>query len=186
MAGEAHVRIDEGIKRGPKQQRASVPRRRNEKGLVEGIPANLDPKEVLELYLTEANTSQIAKRYGVRRKTLVGWLREVAPKEWKRVQTVRAEIRKEDGNENIEVAPDALSLARAREMIRSAQWDLERLDAENYGQKQEITHNINTDLGDRLRRARERTIDAQVIDVAPQPLQSSTTITDQSEPGTGS
>jgi hypothetical protein len=59
----------------------------------------------------------------------------------------------------LEEAPDALSLARAREKVRSAQWELERLLRRLYGQDREINVNVNLDLGDRLRRARERVID---------------------------
>ena len=137
---EAHIRIDEGIKRGPRNQRKSVPKRRDQvTGLVQGIPPDLDPLEVIERYLTEQTTSQIAQSYKLSRKTLVGWLREVQPEQWKRVQIIRALVRKEDGNEGIEISPDALSLARAREIVKSAQWELERLDSSNYGQKQELT-----------------------------------------------
>ena len=136
---EASKRIDKGIKRGPRS-RVSVPRRRDpETGVVQGIPPGLNPKEVLDKYLTEQTTSQIAKHYGVSRKTLVGWLREVAADDWKRVQIVRALCRKEDGDEQIEFASDALSLARAREMLKSGQWDLERLDSPTYGQKSEVS-----------------------------------------------
>jgi hypothetical protein len=178
---EAHVRIDEGVKRGPRRQ--SVARRRNtETNAVEGIPEGLNPKEVLELYLTAETTSQIAQKFGVKRKTLVGWLRKVAPAEWKQVQVVRAEARKEDGNDGLEVADDALSLARAREMIKSAQWDLERLDSANYGQKQEITH-VVSDLGDKLRRARERTIEGEcaVVQQTPQVIDSVSGAAQQTE-----
>jgi hypothetical protein len=139
MTSEAHLRIDEGIKRGPKNQRTSVKRRRDpDSGIVQAIPPDLDPKEILEQYLTENTTSQIAKNYGIRRKSLVAWLRKVAPEEWKAVQIVRAHDRKEKGNEEIEDANDALSLARAREMVRSAQWELTSLD-EDYQPKQAIS-----------------------------------------------
>jgi len=104
------------------------------------IPKDLDPRVVLDKYLTEQTTSQIASSFGVTRKALVGWLREQLPNEWKQVQVVRALTRKDDGNDGFETAEDALSLARAREMVKSAQWDLERLDAPTFGFKQEITH----------------------------------------------
>jgi len=139
-----HVRIDEGVKRGPRIQRRPGPGklRRNADGLVQAIPPNLDPREVLDKYLTEQTTSQIAQSYGISRKSLVAWLRQVMPAEWKHVQIVRALVRKDDGNDGFETAEDALSLARAREMVKSAQWDLERLDAPTFGFKQEITHTI--------------------------------------------
>jgi hypothetical protein len=164
---EAHVRIDKGVKRGPKIQRRPGPGklRRNDEGKVQAIPDGLNPKEVLDLYLTEETTSQIAARYGVRRKSLVAWLRQVAPEEWRAVQLIRAHDRKEIGNEQLEDAPDALSLARARELVKSAQWDLQALDPD-YRPKQEVTVQIS-DLGDRLRRAKERVIDASHQIVSP-------------------
>ena len=161
---EAHVRIDEGIKRGPKVQRRPGPgklRRNPETGKVQAIPDGLDYKEVLARYLSEDTTSQIAQSYGVTRKSLVAWLRQVAPKEWKQVQIIRAHDRKEVGNEEIETAEDALSLARARELVRSAQWDLAALD-DDYKPKQEVTV-THEGLGDRLRRARERVIEAEPV-----------------------
>ena len=136
---EAHVRIDEGIKRGPKKQRIALKRPTEPITLSPIIPATLDPREVLERYLSEPRTSQIAESYGVTRSNLVRWLREVVPDEWKQVQIVRALIFKEDGNEGLDNADNALMLARAREMVKSAQWELERLDSKNYGAKQEVT-----------------------------------------------
>ena len=167
MTVAATKRIDAGVKRGPKSgipQRRPGPgkmRRSPITGAVEPVPADLKPAEVLQRYMTEETTSQIAAHYGMRRKALVRWLREVAPVEWKAVQLVRAHDRKETGNEQLEAADDALALARAREIVRSAQWELAALDPD-YRPKQEIavTH---TDLGDRLRRARERVIDAESV-----------------------
>ena len=136
-----HIRIDEGVKRGA--QHPHKPPIRPVDAKQTEITAGLNPHEVLDKYLTERTTSQIAQSYGVSRKALVRWLREVVPDEWNKVQLVRALIRKEDGDEGIEGACDALSLARAREMLRSGQWDLERLDRKNYGQDTQIAININ-------------------------------------------
>lgn len=145
MSGEAHLRIDEGIKRGPKKQRVALKRPAQAPSaeateLSPIIPANLDPNEVLQRYLSERHTSRIAESYGVTRRNLVRWLREVAPERWKQVQIVRAITFHEDGNEGLENAEDALALARAREMVKSGQWTLERLDSDNYGLKQEVKH----------------------------------------------
>lgn len=146
------------IDKGQPRTRRSVPRRRNPAtNAVQAIPEGLQAHEVLDRYLTEETTSQIAKSYGVARKSLVAWLRETVPQEWHRVQVLRALCRKEDSDEGLEQASDPLSLARAREMLKSAQWELERLDSANYGDKREVTV-LQADLGDRLRRARERVI----------------------------
>lgn len=140
MPNEAHVRIDEGVKRGPRHPHKPPAKRKDT--ATGSIPDGLNPDTVIEQYLTESTTSQIAAAYGVSRKTLVRWLVEQRPNEWKKVQVIRALCRKEDADEGIEGACDALSLARAREQLRSGQWDLERLDSKNYGQKQELTVSV--------------------------------------------
>lgn len=153
---EAHVRIDEGIKRGPKKQRIALKRPTKPVELSPIIPATLDPKEVLQRYLDEPRTSQIAESYGVTRRNLVRWLKEVAPEEWKKVQIIRAVTFHEDGNEGLETAEDALALARAREMVKSGQWTLERLDSANYGPKQEIAHSGTVTFSHALQQIAER------------------------------
>ncbi len=183
MEFEASKRIDKGIKRGARPHQNKPPRYAHKPPKHPGrmdtalgiIPADLNPQEVLERYLTESTTSQIAAQYGVSRKTLVRWLKDKAPDQWKQVQIIRALCRKEDADEGIENACDALSLARAREMLRSGQWDLERLDSHNYGQKQEVS--VTTDHKVTIEHtltgsARElfqsmRGIDNKVIDLQP-------------------
>ena len=153
-----HQRIDEGIKRGPK--RRSVPKRRDpETGQVQAIPLDLDPHHVLQLYLSERTTSQIAKQFGLSRKSLVAWLRKTVPEKWYDVQATRAFCRKEDGDEGLYTASDAISLSRARELVRSGHLDLQALDRA-YAPKSEVSMSVTVDLGDKLRRARERVIEA--------------------------
>ena len=138
-----NTRIDKGVKR------PRYPQPRPAK-LAEGqspeIPVTLDADEVLKEYLTEGKTSGIAARYGIRRSALTRWLRHTRPEQWKEIQVIRALCTKEDGEQGLYDAETALNLARARELIRSAQWDLERLDSSNYGQKIEQTVEINHNL----------------------------------------
>ena len=139
MANEAHVRIDEGVKRGPRKRKEATTRSPKADLGSWVIPPELSPDAVLERYMSESTTSQIAAEYGLSRKALVRWLRETRPEQWKQTQVIRALCRKEDADEGLESACDALSLACAREQLKSGQWDLERLDSKNYGQKQEVT-----------------------------------------------
>lgn len=174
-----HVRIDEGVKRGARHQHKPPKKRPEGKG---AVPEGLKPSEVLDRYLTESTTGQIAYGYGVSRKTLVRWLIANAPEQWKEVQVIRALCRKEDADEGIETACDALSLARAREMLRSGQWDLERLDSKNYGPKQEVAvtidhqvqveHSLSTDASELLGRIRQSNAASlkPPIDVTPYPV----------------
>lgn len=135
-----NIRIDKGVER--KAVARSPFAQDQEEGQHPSIPADLDVQHVLDLYLTYRTTSQIAKDLGITRKSLVRWIVDKAPEQWKKVQVVRALCKKEDGDEGIESCVDALSLARAREMLKSGQWDLERLDSRTYGPKQEITANV--------------------------------------------
>lgn len=131
-----HTRVDEGVKRGKRQYHHPKAKRAPE-GSSWTIPVGLDADQVLMQYLAAQSTSGIAAQLGIRRSVLTRWLCEVRPKEWKEIQVIRALCTKEDGQEQIYDSTTALSLARARELLRSAQWDLERLDSANYGPKQE-------------------------------------------------
>jgi hypothetical protein len=158
-----HTRIDEGVKRGPKRRlpnRNGVRRRDPLTGRsLAVIPADLLPSQVLDRYLSDEKTSVIAESYGISRSRLHQWLLEHAEEHWKKAQIARAITALEEAKEGLELAGDPLELARAREQLRSAQWELERIFSRIYGQKQEVTLNVSADLGERLRRAQERVIE---------------------------
>ena len=179
-----HVRIDEGVKRGPKRRpiRNGLPTNKAPKADLGTwhIPPDLDPKEVIERYLTESTTSQIAAEYGLSRKALTKWLREKLPNEWKTAQILRALCRKEDAEDGLECATDALSLARARELHRAAQFDLSALDpdyrpavsvAVSIDHQVSVEHSLTTSAAELLSRIRNpvsvpieaRAEDVQVI-----------------------
>ena len=140
---EAHLRIDEGVKRGPRT-RLGKPTRPSHPADIGtwAIPKDLDPDKLIQQYLSEATTSQIAKQYGVSRKALTKWIREQRPKEWKQAQIVKALVLKEDSEEGILTASDALSLARNREALKAAHFDLTSLD-QDYQPKQQVEVQIN-------------------------------------------
>ena len=54
-------------------------------------------------------------------------------------QVARAITQKESAEDELDGANDPLTLARARERLRGAQWELERIFHRIYGQKQELT-----------------------------------------------
>ena len=144
MAEIIGTRIDRGVKRGPKATRKAVTVSPKADLGSWTIPLDLNPHEVLQRYLTEATTSQIAGQYGLSRKALVKWLRSTVPNEWKEIQLIRAHANLDKGEEGIDEAEarqSAISLACARETIKAAQWRLQSLD-KDYHPKQEITHNI--------------------------------------------
>ena len=164
----SHVRIDEGVKRGKRRPiREGLPTRPAHPADLGTwvIPAGLDPDKVLDQYLTESTTSQIAAQYGLSRKALTKWIREQRPEQWKQAQALRALCTKEDAEDGLRGAADGLSLARARELLKSAQFDLQAIDPD-YQPKHHVTVEKVGDLGDRLRRARERVIEPEsVVDV---------------------
>ena len=124
--------------------------------------AEVNPQAIIARYMGGEKIKEIAKEYGASRIALYAFLLRLVPDEWKEAQRARAFSMKEAGEERIQDAADPLELAKGREEARCGQWDLERVDRKNYG-RDEQTLNINiTDLGERLRRARERTIDATV------------------------
>jgi hypothetical protein len=93
-----------------------------------------NPNEVLQRVLSEESTKDIAASFGVTRSALNYWLIEHCDKEWKAAQYIRAAKRKEDAEDEMDTASDAFTLARAREKLRAAQWDLERVCRRIYGQ----------------------------------------------------
>lgn len=95
---------------------------------------HVDPKEVLERYLREESTIDIAKSLNVTRSGLNYWLLRVAETEWKDAQVLKALKRKEEAEDELDTATDTLTLARARERLKAAQWDLERVCKRIYGQ----------------------------------------------------
>ncbi len=95
---------------------------------------NADPKQVLQRYLAEETTTQIAQSFNVTRSGLNYWLLRVAESEWKDAQMLKALRRKEEAEDEMDSAQDALTLARARERLKAAQWDLERICRRIYGQ----------------------------------------------------
>lgn len=132
------------------------------------------PQEILDRYLTEETTSHIASSYGVSRKALVKWLRQVAPEQWKEVQLIRAHVVLEQAEDGMQDAPDALTLAKMRETVKAAQFRLQSIDPD-YRPKQDIQVEHVTDLGERLRRAESRVIDVTPTcppETKPQPAES--------------
>ena len=95
---------------------------------------NVDPKDVLDRYLAGETGPQIAQSLGVTKQALSHWLSNTAETEWKSAQFVKAWNLKEEADELVKKADNPLDLARAREMLRSAQWDLERVCRRIYGQ----------------------------------------------------
>lgn len=115
----------------------------HDRGYVPTKLSGVDPSDILSLYLQDdESTATIAQRYGVHRSAILQFLLRAIPDDWREAQAVRALVALENAKDKLESAADALSLARAREQLRSAQWELERLLSRLYGQKQEVMASV--------------------------------------------
>jgi hypothetical protein len=113
-------------------------RARDELGRNQPVLKDLDPSEVLSRYLADERSADIAASYGVTRSALNQWLLKTCEDEWKEAQVARAITRKEAAEDALEQAPDPLALAKARELLKSAQWELERVCRRIYGEERNI------------------------------------------------
>lgn len=95
---------------------------------------------VLDRYINGEQVANIAPTFGVSDVTIYALLLREHEAAWKDIQTARALARLERAQDALRLATDALSLARERELVRSAQWELERLLARLYSPKQEVLH----------------------------------------------
>lgn len=96
-------------------------------------PDWFDPQRILSQVLDGQSPAEIAGPLKVTQKKLAYWMRTKAPQEWKEAQRIRALQRKEEAELEIETAKDALELNRANSKLKAAQWDLERICREIYG-----------------------------------------------------
>ena len=92
--------------------------------------------------------ADMAPAFGISDVTAYALLLREHEADWKEAQKARAMARLERAQHALGTAPDALSLARAREEVRAAQWELERLMRRLYGQDapqqaQAVQVNIN-------------------------------------------
>ena len=99
-----------------------------------GNLTGVDPSELLKRYLSDESTLDIAASYDVTRQALGRYLLRNAEDQWKEAQVARAIARKEAAEDALAVAADPLQLAKARELLKAAQWDLERVCRRIYGE----------------------------------------------------
>lgn len=137
---ESHIRIDEGVKRGP---RTKDPDRT--KPLVKKVWTNYPP-ELRQAVLDDAKTllaqgwttAQIGHKHSVPGSTVRFWLLNDKDAEQARDTMFDYELMLR--GELIDTAPDALALGRAREGFRYWSFLAERRDAKRYGQRLAVTN----------------------------------------------
>lgn len=93
--------------------------------------------EMLEIamarFLADENLGDIAPDLGISQPALCMSLLKHRETDWMAIQQGRAMARYESAKDALDKADDMLSLARAREQVKSRQWELERLLRRLYG-----------------------------------------------------
>lgn len=98
------------------------------------VPAPLfDAKQILDSYLEGKSTDEVAVELGTSREKLVYWLTKNAEEDWKMAQFLKAINLKDKANAQLSSAEDLFQLRQAEAMLKSAQWDLERVCRRIYG-----------------------------------------------------
>ena len=102
--------------------------------------ASLPPQEraallhtVLSRYLEDEELGDIAQDIGISQTGLYKALVQHAPEDWIAAQGSRALMRMDRADRALETAPDMTAISRAREILRSTQWQAERTLRRLYG-----------------------------------------------------
>lgn len=106
----------------------------NQQGKIAPL-ASIESSNILARYHTET-VADIAQSLGVSDVAVYLKLLKDKPDEWKEHQAAKALADYELAEKQMKEAPDPLSLSRARELVRSMQWKLERVCRRIYGQDQ--------------------------------------------------
>ena len=108
-----------------------------EHGVISGLPEEQKAalmKDTISRALNDERIADIAASYGLAKSTLNAALLRHSGDEWRDAQAARALTKLQEAQDGLDSATDVLSLARAREQIKSRQWELERLCRRLYGQ----------------------------------------------------
>lgn len=158
-----------------------APEKRGERGKWLPVPETKEKALVmLARYDSGEMIKDIAQDHGITHQAAYKALLKYCQDDWRDSQAARALAEYEAAKGKLQkiwkmkkADRDAVALACAREEVRAAQWELERLLARLYAQKQEVKIDVNVNLAERLIRARERVSvvapTPNIIDVAPLP-----------------
>ena len=139
---EAHLRIDEGIKRGPRPARKE--RIRKPDGSF--LPADPELKNrIIQDAITALQrgetTDDVGMRHGVSGRAVRAWLIGTPEAEIARGYLISSQLARTI--DEIKDADAPMPLARAREEFRAWSWIAERRESRLYGQKQEVKVDID-------------------------------------------
>ena len=97
------------------------------------LAGRISTTEILQRYERGERIDAIANELGCTNKAVYRHLLLNAPEEWQAYQASHVLDEHQRWSEAVYRAPDALELARAREGLKAAQWQLERLCKRLYG-----------------------------------------------------
>ncbi len=144
MANEAHVRIDEGIKRGKRRQVNRMPRASLSGQYLSPVTPQRKQQIIQAALVGLAQgltTDQIGEANGITGRALRYWLLDDEQAEQARRSMINQELaRTGEDLRQAKYADSPLPLACAREEARYWMWIAERREARLYGPKQEVTH----------------------------------------------
>ena len=145
---ESHVRIDEGIKRGPRHRTA--PPNPTDKATGRFLPAvSIEQRRTIlgaaihDLRMG-STTEEIAAQHSISPRTLRHWLIADESANEARAEFLTGKV--VQCAEQIEEADGPLPLARAREAFRSWSWLAERRNSQMFGPKQEVTVDVRVSI----------------------------------------
>lgn len=127
-------------------------------------PAVLNRDAILERIEAGDRLSDIAASYGFKSHSAIVKRLQNDP-DYLIAREVGVERRMEDREKDLEVADDSVTVARARDLLSHSRWRAEREFPARWGQHNKLTVENVGDLGDRLRRAKERTVQGERVDV---------------------
>lgn len=121
-----------------------------------------NPAEILQRWANGETLKDIASSFSVTPSALTQWLDRNVPREHReQARELHYQTKLDDGLAAIEQAKDDVNLARAREpYLRRLEWRAQT-ECKRWQQKQHMTVEAGSDLGELLRTARQRVANTQ-------------------------
>lgn len=177
---EVHVRADEGITRKRSDPLPALDRRRTDNQSKLGHLTEADEAEILKRVARGELMINIARELGVTPQAMS--LRFSKREDYLLARESGHEARIDEAEEWVEGASDALELARARDVWRARSWRASVESPNRWGDKKHVTIELTGDLGERLRRSREREVQGESTRIqqdAPQQLAETAVVAEQ-------
>lgn len=119
-----------------------------------------DATEILDRLRAGETVPTISAELGIAEAALYAFLLRNAPEQWQEITAGRALSRLDKAETDLDTAEDQLTVSRARESAKLAQWNLERANRKLYGDAKQD----NSGLTIQVLIARDGETQARVID----------------------